>query len=327
MRSLIWLLLLVWAPMQAGAVGFQLVSVPDAHNPPIEMGIWYPSEAPAHAEKLFLDTQTVAKDGAVAGHALPLIVMSHGQGGRFSNEYDTAIALAQAGFVAAALTHTGDNLHDQSRVIMIQDRSRQLHVVTDWLLHGWAMHDRIDAGRIGVWGFSAGGFTALVASGGVPDMSLIAPHCASRPTEFTCALILRSHVDFVKLPPVPASAWVHDPRIRAAVIAAPALGFTFGRAGLSTIHIPVQLWRAGQDQILPQPFYAQAVKDSLPNPPEYHVVAGAGHLDFLPPCDAEKARIVPMICESAPGFDRAGFHSAFNKSVIDFFDRSLPTRP
>ncbi len=335
MRCAAVLLFGLWTSLaSAQNVGFQIVSVPDPGNPPIEAGIWYPSPSAAHPEQLFLDTQTVAIHGDLpapdASHGvpamLPLVVMSHGQGGRFSNEFDTALALADAGFVAAALTHTGDNLHDQSRVVMIQDRSRQLRVLTDWMLRDWPFHARIDPARIGVFGFSAGGFTALVAAGAVPNMAQIGPHCAAQPGEFTCALIARNHVDLSHAQPLPANVWVHDPRIRAAVVAAPALGFTFDRAGLAQVHVPVQLWRPALDHMLPQPFYAQVVADNLPSPPEYHVVPNADHLDFLPPCDAAKVKIVPQICESAPGFDRAAFHATYNKAVVQFFRTNLAAK-
>ena len=298
--------------------------MPDPGNPPLDVGIWYPSDAPTHPEHLDLDLQDVARDAPVTGHGLGLIVMSHGQGGEFSNALGTAVALANAGFVAAALTHTGDNLHDQSRVLRIWDRSRQLRVLTDWMLHVWPAHGQIDPGRIGVFGFSAGGLTALVAVGGTPDLAKLGPHCAAHPAEFTCTLIAGNHGDAGKLPAIPADAWVHDPRLKAAVVAAPALGYTFGQAGLAGVHVPVQLWRAELDRILPQPFFAQAVHDDLPSPPEYHVVTGAYHLDFLPPCDARKAKIVPVICEGASGFDRRAFHAAFDKEVVRFFKASLP---
>ncbi|WP_447406494.1 hypothetical protein, partial [Clostridium perfringens] len=72
-----------------------------------------------------------------------------------------------------------------------------------------------------------------------------------------------------------------DPRIKAIVVAAPAIGFTFDRAGLEKVRIPVQLWRADNDQILPAPFYADAVRAALPIRPDFHAVSGAGHFDFL----------------------------------------------
>jgi predicted dienelactone hydrolase len=46
----------------------------------------------------------------------PLVLISHGTGGSGASHYDTALALALAdeGFVVAALTHTGDNYMDRA---------------------------------------------------------------------------------------------------------------------------------------------------------------------------------------------------------------------
>lgn len=114
-----------------------------------------------------------------------------------------------------------------------------------------------------------------------------------------------------------------DPRIKATVVAAPAVGFTFSKEGLAGVHIPVQLWRAADDQILPQPSYAQAVYDAFTDKPEYIVVPHAGHYDFLAPCSAALAKAVPDICTSEPGFDRTTFHQQFNASVVKFFKATL----
>lgn len=94
-------------------------------------------------------------------------------------------------------------------------------------------------------------------------------------------MTLERHID-VPAPPT-AATWVHDARIKAAVVAAPALGFTFTPAGLSAVSVPVQLWRAEEDEILPHPNYAQAVYEALPRKPDYHVVPNAGHFAFVPP--------------------------------------------
>ena len=40
---------------------------------------------------------------------LPLVVFSHGTAGWFGGHHDTAAALADAGFVVAAINHSGDN--------------------------------------------------------------------------------------------------------------------------------------------------------------------------------------------------------------------------
>jgi predicted dienelactone hydrolase len=210
-------------------------------------------------------------------------------------------------------------------VLQIWERPRLLHVVLNYMLDQWPEHGRINPARVGAFGFSAGGFTVLVAAGGTPDLSLIQPHCDAHRDEWTCALVAaHKRPGAAPPPPAPPPVWVHDTRIRAVVVAAPALGYTFGKSGLAGIKIPVQLWRAADDHILPQPFYAQAVADDLPGKPDYHVVPDAGHMDFLAPCSAALAKVAPPICTSAPGFDRTAFHAQFNRAVVAFLRSQLP---
>jgi pimeloyl-ACP methyl ester carboxylesterase len=121
----------------------------------------------------------------------------------------------------------------------------------------------------------------------------------------------------------PSDASPIDRRIRAAVIAAPALGFTFDEAALSKADIPIQLWRAEDDVILPHPWYSEIVRVSLPRKPEYHVVPRAGHFDFLAPCTEKLASMAPQICVSREGFDRTEFHRRFNSDVIGYFKKFL----
>jgi predicted dienelactone hydrolase len=321
---IVLLLVLVSAvPALARSVGFQELRVANGADRPLVIGVWYPSDAPASDQRLGTFTQLVAPNGPLApGRTLPLVVMSHGNGGWYGGHYDTAIALARAGFVVAALSHTGDTYDDQSRATRLIDRPRQLHRLIDYMTGEWTAHDRIDAGRIGAFGFSSGGFTALVAIGGTPDLNAIAPHCRAHPGYYDCQLLKRvGGAETVTAPP--AEAWTHDPRIRAAVVAAPALGFTFGKPGLQSIHVPVQLWRDLDDHILPNPDYAEAVRAALPEAPEMHLVEKADHFDFLAPCDDRLRDLAPDICRSEPGFDRVAFHETFNAAVTAFFSAHL----
>jgi predicted dienelactone hydrolase len=299
------------------AVGFQTTSIPVAGGTPIPVAIWYPTtETPGdHAVGLF--RQSVAEDGAVAGRGLPLIVISHGNGGSKEGHYDSALALAEAGFVVAALEHTGDNYHDQTRATDVANRPRELHRLIDFMLADWRDHADLDPARVGAFGFSSGGFTVLATAGGEPDLSLVAPHCKAHPAFFACTL-LAAHPHTISA----ADVIAHDRRIKALVVAAPALGFTFA-SGLSSVNQPVMLWRAENDHILPSPFYAEPVRDNLPSPPDYRVARGADHFDFLAPCTPALAKIAPFICQSATGFDRAAFHQTFNAAVVAFFKDKL----
>ena len=314
---------LMLAATPALAVGFERVTVLDPEGPPLEAGIWYPTDAPASAQPIGLYQQTVAIGGAVAGRGLPLIVMSHGSGGSFEGHYDTALALAEAGFVVAAVTHTGDNYRDHSGFTRIENRPRHIKALVDFMLASWPHHDLLDPSRIGMFGFSAGGFTALVEIGGVPDLTLSAEYCATYPDEWACRKVKESG-DGSR---APSAAFVHDPRIAAAVIAAPAVGYAFTPEALAAIKVPIQLWRGDSDEMLPHPRHAQHVYDGLPIKPEYHVVPNAGHFAFLAPCTPMAERYAPEICRDPEGFDRAAFHRQFNPAVVAFFQAKLPTRP
>jgi predicted dienelactone hydrolase len=319
------LAIVVLGATPALSAGFEQVMVPDPSGPPLEVGIWYPSQDSATSQRLGAFEQFVANGGAVAGQGLPLIVMSHGTGGSFEGHYDTALALAEAGFVVAAVTHTGDNYREQTQVGRLENRPRHIKVLIDYMLASWPRHDTIDPSRIGMFGFSAGGFTALVAIGGIPDMSTIAPYCAAHPDEWTCRMIKDRNIN-LSSPLAGVPDWVHDPRIAAAVIASPALGYTFSAKSLSAVTVPIQLWRGDSDEILPHPNYAQTVYDRLPVKPEYHVVPNAGHFAFLAPCSQSLAAMVPEICHDPEGFDRTAFHREFNPAVVAFFKAKLPGR-
>ncbi len=280
-----------------------------------EVGIWYPARGVPTRQSAGLYELMVVRDAPPLGTRLPLIVMSHGSGGQYLGHHDTAEALARAGFVVAALTHVGDNYRDQSRATDMPARAAALSALVSYMLDDWRSRQSIDRTRIGAFGFSAGAFTVLAAAGAVPDLSLIAGHCAAHPEAFECRL--------VRANPGSAVAWQprRDPRIRAIVVAAPALGYTFTAAGSRDVTIPVQLWRAAEDDILRAPFYAEAVRAALPRRAEFHDVPGARHFDFLAPC-ATAAPPLP-ICAPTPGFDRAAFHQQFNRQVTRFFRRHL----
>jgi predicted dienelactone hydrolase len=191
------------------------------------------------------------------------------------------------------------------------------------MLGAWPERSRLDATRVGIFGFSLGGFTALVTIGGIPDLSRIPQLCSDKPEAPECRFIKEHHGDQLSAAPISDSTWIHDSRIKAAVLAAPALGFTFAGGGLRHIKVPVQLWCAGEDQESPNLWNSDIVRDGLPRPPEAHNVTKAGHFGFLAPCSEALAKAVPRICQDAPDFDRSAFHREFNRLVVACFSAKL----
>jgi predicted dienelactone hydrolase len=268
----------------------------------------------------------VAPDGPISGRDLPLVVISHGNGGGPGSHADLALALANAGFIVAAPMHTGDNYADQSAAgsaSLYSGRNRQLHATIDYMLGTWQGHDRIDPERVGAFGLSAGGFTVLTAVGALPDFRLVARHCAESP-EFVCDVLRHAKSPLLNADtPDMGGAFLSDARIKAAVVAAPGLGFSFGPNALANVHVPIQLWSADEDSNVPYATNTRLVREALGSRVEFHSVPGAGHLSFLAPCGVLKP---PGICSDPGQFDRKAFHTTMNASVVAFFAENMQGR-
>lgn len=297
-------------------VGFQVVQV-QAPDGPIAVALWYPTvDRPWPTTFVGGFLLAVARDGAVAGSHLPVVLVSHGNGGSAVSHVDLAMALASAGYVVAAPTHAGDNFADPSRQgspALFSQRAGELRATLDYLLSDWSGGSRIDADRVAAYGMSAGAFTVLTLVGGVPRMDRIATHCRATP-EFICKALAHARS------PLLASAegagtFARDPRIKAAIIVAPGLGFTFAEGGLSSVQVPVQVWSGDRDGSVPFATNTRIVQQGLGGHAEPHVVEGATHLSFLAPCGLLKPS---AFCTDPGGFDREAAHAAMNAHVLRF---------
>jgi predicted dienelactone hydrolase len=333
MQKTLFLLALLFvlplASAQYANVGFAEVQIAYGNEPPLRAGIWYPTDAQSSVHSIELFQQAVAPDAPVTGDHLPLVVLSHGGGGSYASHYDTALALAHSGFVVAAVSHAGDTYDDQSKVLQLWRRPEQLRILVTYMLHDWPQHQKLNPNEIGAFGYSNGGFTVLVSAGGVPDLKLIGPYCRVHPSHDLCQALNEAniHPSTVGDDAPSSGAWTVDPRIKSAVIAAPAFAFCFTKSGLKHVHLPIQLWRAVDDHHQPNPFYEETLLQRLPEKPEYHVIPQAGHYDFLPPCSAKLAAVNGVVCADPPEFSRSTFHEEFNKSIVRFFRETLIKQP
>jgi predicted dienelactone hydrolase len=188
------------------------------------------------------------------------------------------------------------------------------------MLGAWPSAAKIDRDRIGFFGFSRGGFTGLALIGGeINFRDVLRQWCPEGSVQPGCAEA-RSHG-------IPRQPLVHDPRIKAAVIADPLLGRFFTTEGLEGVHVPVQLWASefGGDGVTRDD--AATVDRNLAARPELHLVANAGHFAFLPPCSPGQAQALARICADPDGFDRTAFHVEFDREVVAFFRAHLLSQP
>jgi predicted dienelactone hydrolase len=319
-RKLFGAIILCLTATLARAAGLQAITVPaDAERPALKGAVWYPcSQLPAEID-FGKFTLPGVKDCPLPDRKLPLVVVSHGRTGDFLGHHDTDEVLADAGFIVAAIDHPGDTVLDLSKtddLSIYVTRPNDIKRLIDFMLGEPAFASSVDRERVGFFGFSRGGYTALAVIGAEPDWANVTERCRQVKTH-VCEQILAKEFP---------GAVTHDPRVRAAVIADPVSVF-FTDKSFAAVKIPVQLWASefGGDGV--QPHSVDIVDNNLPAKHEYHVVANSGHFAFLAPCPPALVLELPYICKDAGDFDRAAFHRQFNADALAFFQAQLAKQP
>ncbi len=308
------------------------------------VSLWYPSEAEDGVVSLGPFEFPATEDAEPAAGRFGLVIVSHGSGGFDLAHRDTAIALARAGFVAAAPLHPRNNFRDDigdDQRIVLDGRPRQLSAVIDALLAHRAWSSRIDSERIAAFGFSAGGYTVLAALGAEPEFSRILDHCERHAEEDPYCRLIDGLDDKERAARARAYAEpaqrCHDERLRAAVLADP-FAAPFSDATLKAMP-PAKLlfFRPEVENVLKAEFHVSRVvrllkqRDDFPDPQEI-VLPGAHHLSFVAPIPESVGKSLA----GPEGFDRAAFHQEMdrratlheemNRRIVTFFREAFVDR-
>jgi predicted dienelactone hydrolase len=319
-RKLFGVIILCLTATMAQGAGLRAIDIQaDAGGAALTGAAWYPCSQPPGEATIGKYTLPGVKDCPLPDSKLPLIVVSHGRTGNFVGHHDTVEGLADAGFMVAAINHPGDTGSDLSQsddLWIYVTRPNDIKRLVDFMLGAPAFASSVDRERIGLFGFSRGGYTGLAVIGANPDWASVTELCPQ----------IKTHVcDQVRAKEFPGPV-THDPRIKAAVIADP-LSVFFTANSFGDVKIPVQLWASelGGDGVLPHS--VDIVDKNLPTKHEYRVVPNSGHFSFLAPCEPEMAAQIPYLCKDAPGFDRVAFHTQFNADALAFFRAQLMKGP
>jgi predicted dienelactone hydrolase len=150
------------------------------HRPQVRVTIWYPAVDIVEQridlgppDRPLFEVGAVAPDAAFEDeHARPVILFSHGFGGTARMMAWFGAALARAGYVVIAVDHPGNNGIDTmtpAGAVLHWARADDLRAALQRVASDPVLGPHIDRSRVGVAGYSAGGFTALVASGARAD--------------------------------------------------------------------------------------------------------------------------------------------------------------
>ncbi|MDP1740808.1 dienelactone hydrolase [Polaromonas sp.] len=327
-------LLLTAAQAMAAQAGWRQITIAGtpADPAPIVAALYYPTQADARTIAMGPFTVNVAMRAAPEAKVKGLILLSHGTGGSELAHSSLAEALAQQGYLVAALRHPGDNWQDRSLrggslERYVTERPRQASRVIDALLRDPDWKDRIASDakgpRIGALGHSAGGYTVLALAGGRAEPARFDTHCsAARAADpifcSTGQAIAPGTPNAAASPPLPS---LTDTRVRAVVAMAP-MGALFNAASLAQIRIPVAVYGAQLDRFLVPRFHAEWVAANVPGV-DMHRVPNAWHFAFqdtptmaIPSEDGD-------LGANPPGFDRAAFLGRLQRELPAFFDKAL----
>ena len=309
------------ANANAEGVGFRDIHV-EAGRDKLLVALWYPADRSLGETTIGPFTMAASRDAPVGGGRHGLVLMSHGTGGGRLNHRDTAIRLAEAGYIVAAPEHAGDSWRDgrySGTSANWRRRPRQLSAVLDRLLGDDEFGPRVDPARIGAVGHSAGGYSVLALIGGRAIAGLLAQHCTERRIEDPefCGYGRPGAPDDEPMPDL------SDRRIAAVVAVAP-VGALFSAGAFAGVDIPVQIHRLGQDQILRRPWHADNIATLLGDSARLVVHPDAHHFAFISPFPAALAGSVGRPAHDPAGFDRRAFLAGIDGQIVRFFDEALP---
>jgi len=301
--------------------------------------VFYPSSAPGNTLKRGAFTLQVAWHGAPQAGNRRLVVLSHGSGGAPWPMADLARTLVNAGFVVAMPEHDGDNYRDHRLVgpPTWKLRPAEVSAAIDAVKADPRFGPLLDVDRVGVYGMSAGGLTALTLAGARWSPGNFKRHCLAHMEEdFPACVGLATSLQGNWLDPVKATLarWVlrlmfdddtwyshTDPRIRA-VIASVPMAVPIDMASMARPRAAVGLMQAGLDLWLAPRFHIDAVRAACPSCEVLVDLPGAGHGSFMSPWPAELAQSLTPLLVDPPGFERKTLPAVYDKMAA-FFARHL----
>lgn len=302
--------------------------------------VFYPADAPQQNLQ-YGPYQVLAARGAKpkTGNQR-LIVVSHGSGSSPWMTLDLARNLVQAGYVVASPEHEGDNWHDTSKVGPKSWLLRPLEVsqAIDALQKDVRFAGLVDFKRVGVWGMSAGGHTALTLAGGRWADTRLRDHCQlhieADATGCTGGNIELNGGLFDGIKKAATLAVIRskfsdatenshtDPRVKA-IIAGVPFAVDFDPASLSNPPVPLGIVQSQKDLWLLPQFHSGPVLAACKTCELVADLPNGGHGALLSPLPVDLPAWLERLLKDPPGFDRTAEMPPLFAKTRQFFDKHL----
>jgi len=100
-------------------------------------------------------------------------------------------------------------------------------------------------------------------------------------------------------------------------------GILLDPISLAKVGVPVRLYAAELDAVVPGRYHAEPLRQTLKPAPEFVLVRGAGHYAFVEPFPDAVKQQAGEGATDPPGFDRAIFQEKLRHEIAEFLDRVL----
>ena len=332
------LAMLLATPIAPALAGTGLATIEPAGADPA-VTVFYPS---AQADEMLVVgpfTLPLARNATPARGNGRLIVISHGSGGGPFVHANLARALVEAGFVVAVPQHRGDSTGDDGTPGPESWKLRPAEVsrAIDAVGRDARFSPLVTLERVGIYGMSAGGHTALSMAGGAWSPGNFERHCEAHIAEDFNAcvgLALRQTggmldglkrqlaLGVLRLKFDDDTLQVHtDARVAAVVAAVPAAA-DFDLATLAAPRVPLGLVTAGRDAWLTPRFHGERVLAACKPCERVADLPTAGHGALLSPLPPKLTGLVGDLLNDPPGFDRSVLPEV-DRRITAFFVRHL----
>jgi predicted dienelactone hydrolase len=301
--------------------------------------VFYPTDTKASPLARGPFTLQVAQQAAPRRGNGRLVIVSHGSGGNPWVHSNLAAALVDAGFVVAMPEHRGDNFGDRANPgpPSWKRRPAEASRAIDAVARDARFGPLLATDKVGVYGMSAGGHTALTLAGGRWSELNFRRHCERNIAEdFPACVGLASELTggwldwFRKWTALQVIAWrfsdpnwhTHaDPRVKVIVAAVPYAA-DFEMASLAAPRVPLGLVNAGRDKWLAPRFHGEAVLKACKACVRVADLPTAGHGAMLSPLPPGLTGRIGALLNDPPGFDRA-LLPPVDRKIAEFFRQQL----
>jgi predicted dienelactone hydrolase len=245
------------------------------------------------------------------------------------------------GFVVAMPEHRGDNFKDPGTPGPESWRRRPAEVsrAIDVVSRDPRFKPLLVLDKVGMYGMSAGGHTALTLAGGSWSPARFRQHCEAHIADdfYACVGLatrlsgglldgLRRTIALVVIRFRFDDAKPHthtDPRI-AAVVAGVPFSADFDMATLSAPRVPLALVTARQDKWLVPRFHSDLVLQACAACERLADIPNGGHGALLSPLPPGLTGLIGDLLNDPPGFDRAELAEVDRKITAFFVKHLLP---